>query len=168
MLGNFFRATVSNRLRIDAMNKPTINVTPLIDVLLVLLIIFMVVSPLKPHSFKAEVPHEQKDLASVVPNPDTLIVFIHHDLTLNLNKEPNAGTVDDPAPIIDRLKQVFDQRRQNGDISGREIVTPDGDRTERTVFIKAPRDIEYGKVVRVIDAVKQSGAFPISLQIDEL
>ena len=148
------------------MNKPTINVTPLIDVLLVLLIIFMVVSPLKPHSFKTDVPHEQKDMTIVNPHPDTLIVFIHPDLTLNLNKEPNAGTVDDPAPIIDRLKQVFDQRRQNGDISSRDVTTPDGDRTDRTVLVKAPRDMDYGKVVKVIDAVKQSGAFPISLQID--
>ena len=150
------------------MNKPTINVTPLIDVLLVLLIIFMVVSPLKPKAFKADLPHEQKDQADVNPRPDTLIVFIHPDMTLNLNKEPNDGTVDDPAPIIDRLKQVFAQRRENRDISSRDIAAPDGDRTERTVFVKAPRDMEYGKVVKVIDAVKQSGAFPISLQVDDL
>ena len=140
----------------------------MIDVLLVLLIIFMVVSPLKPKAFKADLPHEQKDQADVNPLPDTLIVFIHPDMTLNLNKEPNAGTVDDPAPIIDRLKQVFAQRRENRDISSRDIAAPDGDRTERTVFVKAPRDMEYGKVVKVIDAVKQSGAFPISLQVDDL
>jgi len=148
------------------MSKPTINVTPLIDVLLVLLIIFMVVSPLKPKAFKTEVPQEPENISGVEPNPKTLLIAIHPDMTLNLNKEPNAGTVDDPAPIIDRLKQVFAQRRNNGDISSREIATSDGDRTERTVFVKAPRNIEYGKVVKVIDAIKQSGAFPISLQID--
>ena len=42
------------------MTRPNINVTPLIDVLLVLLIIFMVVAPLKPSSFKARVPSEPK------------------------------------------------------------------------------------------------------------
>jgi biopolymer transport protein ExbD len=89
-------------------------------------------------------------------------------MTLNLNKEPNAGTVDDPTPIIDRLAQVFADRRRNGDISSREIAAPDGDRTERTVFVKAPRNMEYGKVVKVIDALKRSGAFPISLQVDDL
>jgi biopolymer transport protein ExbD len=150
------------------MNKPNINVTPLIDVLLVLLIIFMVVSPLKPSSFKADLPSEPKNIDNVQVNIDTLIVSIHPDLTLNLNYEPKAATVDDPAPIIDRLKAVFALRRQNGDLSQRGLVSPDGDRTEKTVFIKAPRGMEYGKVVKVIDAVKQSGAFPISLQVDNL
>jgi biopolymer transport protein ExbD len=166
--GNFFSSSVSNSLRGTRMNKPNINVTPLIDVLLVLLIIFMVVSPLKPSTFKAAVPREPSSIDDTQNNIDTLIVFIHPDLTLNLNKEPNSGTVDDPAPIIDRLRDVFSQRRQNGDISQRDLISPDGDRTEKTVFINAPRNMEYGKVVRVIDSVKQSGAFPISLQIDKL
>ena len=128
----------------------------------------MVVSPLKPSSFKTEIPSEPKPIDNSNENPDTLIVFIHPDLTLNLNKEPHAGTVDDPTPIIDRLKNVFALRRQYGDISRRAMTGPDGDPTERTVFIKAPRNMDYGKVVKVIDAVKQSGAFPISLQIDDL
>lgn len=56
----------------NQMTRPNINVTPLIDVMLVLLIIFMVVSPLKPSSFKARVPAEPdnstiaKDRKSVV------------------------------------------------------------------------------------------------------
>ncbi len=51
-------------------NKPNINVTPLIDVLLVLLIIFMVVSPLKPANFKTKIPQESKQ--SGEPNVYTL------------------------------------------------------------------------------------------------
>ena len=53
---------------------PKINVTPLIDVLLVLLIIFMVISPLKPSRFEAKVPAEPKDQqdVNVKPNPLTL------------------------------------------------------------------------------------------------
>jgi biopolymer transport protein ExbD len=128
----------------------------------------MVVSPLKPSSFKADLPSEPKDVDIAQANIDTLIIYIHPDLTLNLNKEPKAATVDDPAPIIDRLKTVFALRRQNGDLSQRGLVSPDGDSTEKTVFIKAPRGMEYGKVVKVIDAAKQSGAFPISLQVDNL
>ena len=40
--------------------------------------------------------------------------------------------------------------------------------TQRTVFIKAPKGIDYGTVAKVVDAVKMSGATPISLQIDRL
>ena len=59
------------------MSKPHINVTPLIDVLLVLLIIFMVVSPLRPDAFKAKVPAE---LTNDTPSdPQTLVVIIGKD-----------------------------------------------------------------------------------------
>ena len=55
------------------MTRPTINVTPLIDVLLVLLIIFMVVTPMRPSSFKAAIPAERRDTPTVLPHPDTLV-----------------------------------------------------------------------------------------------
>ena len=76
---------------------PRINVTPLIDVLLVLLIIFMVISPLKPSRFAAKVPAEPKNeqQLDVKPNPLTLVVNISRDRALSLNNEP-AGTVDEP------------------------------------------------------------------------
>jgi biopolymer transport protein ExbD len=45
---------------------------------------------------------------------------------------------------------------------------PENEKIEKTVFIKAPRSIDYGSVVKVIDAVKLAGADPISLQIDDL
>ena len=60
---------------------PQINVTPLIDVLLVLLIIFMVITPLKPSRFEAKVPAEPKKdtQVNVKPNPLTLVVGINKD-----------------------------------------------------------------------------------------
>ena len=153
------------------MNKPTINVTPLIDVLLVLLIIFMVVAPLKPSGFKARVPSETKNLEPVVTNPKTLVVIVGANSSLKLNKEPDMGTVGDPSNLINRLKDVFSQRIANGDVSeafADDPNRPTPDRIERTVFIKAPRTLDYGSVARVVDAVKLAGAYPISLQIDEL
>ena len=56
--------------------SPRINVTPLIDVLLVLLIIFMVITPVKPSRFEAKVPAEPKDeqQLDVKPNPLTLVI----------------------------------------------------------------------------------------------
>jgi biopolymer transport protein ExbD len=55
---------------------PNINVTPLIDVLLVLLIIFMVAAPLKPHQFTAKVPAEPQPDLPLTPNINTLVVTI--------------------------------------------------------------------------------------------
>ena len=153
------------------MNKPAINVTPLIDVLLVLLIIFMVVAPLKPSSFKTRVPSEPRDAGPIDPNSNTVVVIIGIDSSLRLNKETDMGNVGDPSRLIGRLKEVFEGRITNGDIAESFADGPNRpapDRIERTVFIKAPRALDYGTVARVVDAVKLAGAYPISLQIDDL
>ena len=154
------------------MLKPTINVTPLIDVLLVLLIIFMVVTPLKPSAFKTRVPSEpQEQPKDVIPNINTLAVIVGKDSSLTLNTETGLGTASDSEPLIARLKSVFAERIANGNVSesfADDLNRPFSDRIERTVFIKAPKDLDYGSVARVVDAVKLSGAYPISLQIDRL
>src|SRR5437867_2342233 len=153
------------------MSKPQINVTPLIDVLLVLLIIFMVVAPLKPESFKAKIPAEPGNDRPVKPNPQTLVVIVEKDSSLTLNHERFLGTVGDPQPLIARLKDVFDQRTANGALSEANDQDPDRpfeDRVQRTVFVKAPCHLSYGSVARIVDAVKLAGAYPISLQIDHL
>ena len=153
------------------MNKPQINVTPLIDVLLVLLIIFMVITPLKPSGFRARVPSEPSEIKDVHPNPKTLAIIVGSDSSITLNKETNLGNVADTAPLIARLKDVFDARIANGDISesfGGDPDRPMSDRIERTVFIKAPKNLNYGSVARIIDAAKLAGSSPISLQIDGL
>ncbi len=151
-------------------NKPNINVTPLIDVLLVLLIIFMVVSPIKPTDFKAKIPQEPKRDAAEA-NIDTLVVAINFDSTLRLNTESDFGSVQKTEKLIARLSEIFKQRTENRAYAeGAEFKThiPEAERIEKTVFIKAPRSIDYGNVVKIIDAVKIAGANPISLQIDDL
>lgn len=142
---------------------PKINVTPLIDVLLVLLIIFMVISPLKPSRFAAKVPAEPKNQQQldVKPNPLTLVVNISRDRVLALNNEP-SGTVDEPDVLTNRLKGIFKERSDNG------VFRENSNEIEKTLFIKAPKTVKYGDVVRVIDAVKIAGAEPIGLQIDDL
>jgi biopolymer transport protein ExbD len=45
---------------------------------------------------------------------------------------------------------------------------PEDERLERTVFVKAPRSMKYGDVVKVIDAIKGAGASPVGLQVDDL
>ncbi len=153
------------------MTKPNLNVTPLIDILLVLLIIFMVISPLKPGSFKAKIPAEPKNETPDQPNGDTLVVSLDADSNLKLNNLDISGNADDAHQLTEKLQNVFAERKANGVAAqnlnlSAEFGSKDG--IEKTVFIKAPKKFEYGKVVKVIDAVKLSGASPISLQIDDL
>lgn len=129
---------------------PFINMTPLIDVLLVLLIIFMVISPQKPHRFEAKIPEKppenQKDV-----EPDTLALVVtvpREGNEYKLNTETYTGL----QALYQRLFDNIDKR------------PPD----RRSVFIKAPRGIPFGEVVKVIDIVKKSGAQPIGLQIEGL
>ena len=152
--------------------SPYINVTPLIDVLLVLLIIFMVVTPLKPSRFKTLVPDPPtQPPQQVEPNDWALVVTIEPDLSLKLNRTGDVGTTSDTGKLSATLIDVFRQRRE-AHAFRREMVTrfdlPDDERVWKTVFIKAPRSISYGEVARVIDGIKGAGAYPIGLQIDEL
>ena len=151
---------------------PTINVTPLIDVLLVLLIIFMVLSPLRPARFKALVPDEPRHTQPPpYPNPLTLVVAIDRGLRLKVNGESFAATTADATGVAKFLAEKFEERRLAGTVRQGVVglnSLPEAERIEKTVFVKAPRSISYGEVARVIDAVKGAGANPVGLQIDEL
>ncbi len=130
--------------------QPYINVTPLIDVLLVLLIIFMVISPQKPHRFEAKVPEkpppEQENLQ---PDPLSLVVTVNKGgggYKLNVN---DAVTLDD---LSKALHTALDGRPND----------------KKAVFVKAPETIPYGEVVKAIDVIKEAGGSPIGLQIEGL
>jgi biopolymer transport protein ExbD len=145
--------------------QPNINVTPLIDVLLVLLIIFMVITPMKPSRFEAKVPAEPKPEENQVPakpNPLTLVVSVDKaSMAVTLNNE-TAGDVSDTSLLTNKLSEIFKQRENN-------LVFREGtNEVEKTVFVKAPRSVRYGNVVRVIDAVKLAGSDRVGLQIDDL
>lgn len=151
--------------------KPNINVTPLIDVLLVLLIIFMVVSPLKPARFLTKVPAEPERDLPLNPNDKTLVVTINPDLSLKLNGLKDMGSVNDTSKLASTLVDLFQKRVQNHvyrDDARDRVDLPDSVRIEKTVFIKAPRSLPYADVVRVLDGIKGAGANPVGLQIDDL
>ena len=151
--------------------KPFINVTPLIDVLLVLLIIFMVVTPLKPARIVAKVPSKPDKTLPLDPNVKTLLVTIKQDRTLMLNGLTDMGSVDDTSKVSATLADLFQRRRENhvyrDEMIGRTDV-PEHLRIETTVFVKAPRSMPYGAIARVIDGVKGSGASPLGLALDGL
>ena len=150
--------------------KPEINVTPLIDVLLVLLIIFMVAAPSRPHRLETKLPAPPDD-RELTANIDTLVVGINPDRTLNLNGITDMGTLDNVSTLVSKLQWLFEERTRNRSFRP-EMLTridlPDRLRIHRTVFIKAPRSISYGEVARLIDVVKGTGAEPVGLQLDNL
>ena len=127
---------------------PFINVTPLIDVLLVLLIIFMMISPRKPHQFDSRVPDKPRDNQPQHVDPSSLVVTIPGTGRYFLNQTA-VGT---PQELADLLRKALDGRPTD----------------HKTVFIKAPRGLVYAEVIKVVDVVKGAGAFPIGLQIEGL
>ncbi len=135
-------------MAISSKTSPNINITPLIDVLLVLLIIFMVITPVKPHKFESKVPEKPDPSQEGLPAPPTLlIVTIGKDLQISLNSQP-MNLLD----LTNNLRDIFSQRTSD----------------QRTLFIKAPKTIHYDFVANVIDNVKAAGSSQIGLQVDYL
>ncbi|APR77789.1 Biopolymer transport protein ExbD/TolR [Minicystis rosea] len=119
-----------------------INITPLIDIVLVLLIIFMVVTPLLEKDIGVRVPAtEQVEQHDEVP-PDQLVVRIDDkgDLSINNNKVPQSE-------YIDRLRGLLAKKAPN----------------DKLVFMVADDQASYGLLVSTIDGAKQAGADTIGL-----
>jgi biopolymer transport protein ExbD len=122
----------------------------------------MAVTPLKPSRFKALIP---TPLDPKEPPRDTIAtvlrVDILNDLQLQLNGQ-EMGSVNDTSTLATTLANIFQKRTEAG---YRRLGT---NRVEKTVFIKAPRSVKYGEVVKVIDGIKGAGADPVGLQVDDL
>jgi biopolymer transport protein ExbD len=115
--------------------KSDINVTPLVDVVLVLLIIFMVLTPLLQMGYDVNVPPKATAEASAVITKEQLIVTQKEEGKVYLNRE--QITIDQlPLRLTDILKH----------------------RSDKTVFLSADDDLNYGTVMTTMDIIRNAGA----------
>ena len=121
-----------------------INVTPLIDVLLVLLIIFMVIVPVTPKGLDTLVPQPPKDPSKSEPNDRTIVVQVLSN---------GAG-----APSY----KINDNAFNKADIEPK-LVEIFATRQEKVMFVKGDKDLDFSKVAEVIDYGHQAGVDNIGL-----
>jgi biopolymer transport protein ExbD/biopolymer transport protein TolR len=125
-----------------------INVTPMVDVMLVLLIIFMIVTPLLQQGVSVNLPRDM-----ISPDPDEMITK-DTSVVIAITKEGNFNIGKQAFPL-DALGDII-KRRMEG-------KKPE----ERVVYLKADIDVDYGKVVQAIDTIRKQDIDKIGLVADK-
>ena len=122
-----------------AMRDP--NVTPIIDVMLVLLIIFMVVTPLTQAGHDVELPESAADVApDQEPDPNQLVLDIDAGGNVTINKQPITL---DELPL--RIRDIFETR------------------SDKTLFLRGAPSLKYGEIIAVLDVARGNGVARVGI-----
>lgn len=122
-----------------------INIVPMIDILLVLLIIFMVITPLTPKGLDALIPQPPPKDQPPQANERTVVIIINKDHTMMINAEPITYDT-----LGDRLFDIFKTR------------------AERVVFVKGDPELEFQAVAQAIDIAKGAAIDKVGLMTEQV
>jgi biopolymer transport protein ExbD len=119
-----------------------VNVTPMIDILLVLLIIFMVISPVRPHGLAAALPQRSAKPNQAPENPIVVRIINAHNGLPSYSINQSDVSIDE---LGDRLSSIFSVR------------------AEKVMFVKADDNLDFATIAKVMDIAKGAGADHIGL-----
>ncbi len=125
--------------------KHDINITPYIDILLVLLIIFMVITPVRQLDLDVKVPQPPPPDSKVEADPSVIVVSVGESAQIAINQDPT-----DIGSLGAKLQEIYSKR------------------ANKNMFVSASPKLPYGDVVKVIDIAKGAGVGDVGLITEEI
>jgi biopolymer transport protein TolR len=136
-------AMKKNRRR--SLPRSDINVTPFIDILLVLLVIFMTITPLTPTGLKAAVPQPPPPGQHSIESEKVLVLTLDASGIIRINQDQIEAS-----HLVERLQEIFKTR------------------SDRTIFVQADRELLFNDVAQLIDSAKGAGAVRVGLMTEQI
>jgi biopolymer transport protein TolR len=125
--------------------RADINVTPFIDILLVLLVIFMTISPTVPTGLNAAVPQPPLPRMHHQDSERVIVLSMSRSGVIKINQEEVA-----PSRLTERLQDIFKTRN------------------DRTIFVQADHELLFNDVAQLIDAAKGAGVDRVGVMTEQI